>query len=136
MSAAYSVAVAGAGMLGRKLRKIMALQHTDILFHRLCLRLKNLNALLIQFREGAASDARDNNCVNMLAVQRLHWIALTVLVVLVTVLDCRNAVICGINNNEGRSRTEMSVHLTIHSFNLCNRETHFHLISPFLLFLF
>ena len=118
MSAAYSVAVASAGMLGRELRKITVLQHTDILFQSLGLRLKDLNTLLIQFREGAAPDARHNNCVNMLTIQRLHRIALTVLVVLVTVFDCRNAIVGSINNNEDGSRTKMSIHFAIHTFIL------------------
>jgi hypothetical protein len=118
MSAAYSMAVAGAGMLGREFREIPVFQHKDILFHRLGLRLKNLNTLLIQLCQSAPSDTRDNNCINMLAIQRLHRIALSMLVVLVAVLDCCKAIICGINNNERGSRTKMSIYLTIHTFNL------------------
>ena len=102
MSASPIGAVPPTAALERKLRKVVRGKENDILTDAFRLGLVDLYPGLLKPGERARADAADDDRVYLVAVERLQGIARAVYMMLIPVMDRRDYVRFGIDNDKFR----------------------------------
>jgi hypothetical protein len=94
---------------------------------------------LVQPHERARSDATNDDRVYSLVIERLHRVACTMRVVLIAIVDRRNAVFVRVDNDKYRRRSKVVVHGALNPIIILDRKTDLHmtfLLMHYLLRLF
>jgi hypothetical protein len=126
MAASAAACMTGAGLCCRKLGKLAALNHFDVLPHRSLHGPENTQSFRLELHQGTHADSTRGNAIHLASAKGLDRLAHTVCMVLIAVLNFFDAKGFRIDNDKARGGAKVTENDAVQALQIFRGKTDLH----------